>query len=149
MNTIQSLSNIETNLSEQLMLCNLSNTISFSFEGKAFLCKCIKVYDGDTITVAFKPFENETIYKYNIRLSGIDTPEIRTKNPDEKKKGIETRDILLDKILNKLITIKCGKFDKYGRLLAEIIYEGENINTWLISQGLAYEYNGGTKRVFS
>jgi endonuclease YncB( thermonuclease family) len=138
-----------TDISQQLMLCTKSNTDAFSFEGKEFLCKCVGVYDGDTVTVVFKPFENEPIYRYSIRLSGIDTPEIRTKNPDEKKKGLEVRDILRNEILDKLITIKCGKFDKYGRLLADIIYKGENINKWLISKGLAYEYNGGTKRIFS
>ena len=137
-------------LMHELIACDNKNTPYFSFDKKEYLCKCVDVYDGDTITVVFKPYPNVPIYKYSIRLLGIDTPEIRTKNLDEKKKGIEVRDILREKILGKIITIKCGKFDKYGRLLANIFDEGgQHINKWLVDNKYAYEYFGGTKRVFS
>lgn len=144
-------------LKSELENCTTANTPLFTFDGKEFLCKCINVYDGDTVTVAFRPFYNEetkigdkTIYKYNIRLSGIDTPEIRTKNLDEKRKGIEIRDLLRKKILNKFITIRCGNFDKYGRLLGDIYDENTiHINQWLIDNGHAYGYDGGTKQIFS
>jgi endonuclease YncB( thermonuclease family) len=146
-------------LEQELNDCTLKNTERFSLNGKRFLCKCIKVYDGDTITIAFKPFKDDDeklntsmtnrIYKYSVRLSGIDTPEIRTTNTDEKIKAIAIRDKLRDKILNKLIYIECGKFDKYGRLLGYIFDENnKNINNWLINCGYAYEYNGGTKEEF-
>ena len=47
----------------------------------------IKVYDGDTITVASKlPFDNSPIYRFSIRLAGIDTPEIKGKN--ERRRAI-------------------------------------------------------------
>jgi micrococcal nuclease len=145
---IQSFNLLKTDLKD----CTTKNTKRFTFDGSKFLCKCIKVYDGDTITVAFKPFQidnNENIYKYSIRLSGIDTPEIRTKNIDEKKKAIEIRDILKEKILNKFIYIQCGNFDKYGRLLAYIFYDDININEWLITEGFANKYDGGKKKEFT
>jgi micrococcal nuclease len=138
-------------LKTDLKDCTTKNTKRFTFDGSRFLCKCIKVYDGDTITVAFKPFQinnDENIYKYSIRLSGIDTPEIRTKNIDEKKKAIEIRDILKEKILNKFIYIQCGKFDKYGRLLGYVFYDDININEWLVNEGFANKYDGGTKDEF-
>ena len=48
--------------------------------------KVIKVYDGDTITIASKmPFENSPYYRFSVRLKGIDCPEIRTKNMEEKQ----------------------------------------------------------------
>jgi micrococcal nuclease len=139
-------------LKTDLKDCTTKNTKRFTFDGSRFLCKCIKVYDGDTITVAFKPFQinnDENIYKYSIRLSGIDTPEIRTKNIDEKKKAIEIRDILKEKILNKFIYVQCGKFDKYGRLLGCVFYDDININEWLINEGFANKYDGGTKNEFT
>jgi len=143
-------------LKSDLDTCTTKNTPFFTFACKEFLCKCISVYDGDTITVAFKPFSNVentnvgSIYKYNIRLAGIDTPEIRTKNPDEKKRAIVIRDKLREKILNKFVFIKCGKFDKYGRLLGDVYDEKktEHINKWLIDNGFAYAYDGGTKQEF-
>lgn len=138
-------------LKKELDKCTTKNTTYFNFEEKEFLGKCISVYDGDTITVAIKPFKNDKIYKYSIRLSGIDTPEIRTKNLNEKKKAIEIRDLLRDKILDKFVIIKCGKFDKYGRLLGDIYTEDKSIhlNKWLIDNGYAYKYDGGTKITYN
>jgi micrococcal nuclease len=135
---------------EILLKCTKKNTPLFTMEDNEYFCKCVDVYDGDTITVAFKRSNEELIYKHKIRLLGIDTPEVRTKNLEEKKKGIEIRDILREKILNKIIFIKCGKFDKYGRLLAYVYDEDKkiNFNKWLIDQGFAYEYNGGTKKIY-
>jgi micrococcal nuclease len=147
-------------LKQELDACTMKNTERFSLNGKRFLCKCVKVYDGDTITVVFKSLKSDDdeklnisitnrIYKYTVRLSGIDTPELRTKNPNEKIKAIEVRDKLRESILNKLIYIECGNFDKYGRLLGCIFDENnKNINNWLIEHGYAYKYNGGTKKTF-
>ena len=87
-------------LKRQLSLCTRENTSEFTFNSKIFLAKCVSVYDGDTITVAFKPFcdyGNNSIYRYNIRLSGVDTPEIRTRNKEEKARGIYARDLLREK----------------------------------------------------
>ena len=57
---------------------------------------------------------------------------------------------LLEKISldtnTKLVYVECLEFDKYGRLLAEIYYEGESINQWLIDNKYAFEYDGGTKK---
>ena len=121
------------------------NDISyFSFNNEEKQAKCIKVYDGDTITVVFDTFG--TLCKHRIRLYGIDTPEIRTKDLVEKEKGFEARDFLRSIILNKIITIKCGEFDKYGRLLGTVIHDGSNINELLIEKKYAYAYFGGTKK---
>ena len=145
---------IENNiLKAELEKYNVKNTQFFTLEGNEYLCKCVKVYDGDTITVVFKPFEvnlPNSIYKYNVRLIGIDTPELKTDNIDEKKKALDVRDVLRGKILDKFIIIKCGKFDKYGRLLADVYDENkiEHINKWLIDGGFANTYDGGTKQTF-
>ena len=58
------------------MKCTNKNTPKFTLEGDR-PCKCVKVYDGYTITVVFQPFPDTPFYKYNIRLNGIDTPELR------------------------------------------------------------------------
>lgn len=118
----------------------------FSFEGQEIECKVVSVYDGDTVKVVF-PLNN-TLYKWNCRLTGIDTPEIRTRCKPEKQYGYKVRDCLREKILNKIVKIKCGDFDKYGRLLGEIICDGDkcSINQWLIDENYAFAYDGGTKK---
>lgn len=109
--------------------------------------KIVSVYDGDSVKAIF-PFNN-VMYKWNCRLSGIDTPEVRTSNQLEKKYGYFVRNKLRNKILNKVVTLKCGTFDKYGRLLIELIIDDTNINKWLIDNSYAFPYNGGKKQSWS
>ena len=106
----------------------------------------IKVYDGDTITISAKVSRfSQTFYKFSVRLRGIYTPEIKAKTNDEKKAAINARDILSDKILYKSISLKDVKYDKYGRLLAEVYFKGININQWMLDNNMGIEYDGGTK----
>lgn len=108
--------------------------------------KVIKVYDGDSITIAAKPYDNYPIYRFSVRLNGIDTPELRTSNENEKKHAILARDALHNKIYDKIVELKNVESEKYGRLLADIYLGEENINEWLITQNFAVKYDGGTKQ---
>jgi len=121
-------------------------TPKWSFKDREYNAKVVGVYDGDTIRVVFK--FNGDYYKFSIRLMGIDTPELRTKNENEKKCGYYVKGILEDKILNKIIKLECVGEDKYGRILANIYLEKENINKYLIDNKYAYPYEGGTKKSF-
>ncbi len=136
--------------------CKLLETYStktnkFSLNGYKTYAKCVHVYDGDTIHVVFKLHNTGECHKWIIRLIGIDTPEIKSKNPSEKQKAIQTRDYLRSKILDKIIILDCLDFDKYGRLLGYIFLEGyeKSINQELIDNGFAKAYDGGTKEGWS
>ena len=121
------------------------NVKELSFVNEIKEAKVVSVYDGDTIKVVF-PLENK-LYKWNCRLEHVDTPELRTKNENEKKYGYIVRDKLREKILNKVVNIKCNDFDKYGRLLIEILQNDDvTINQWLIDNQYAFKYDGGTKQ---
>lgn len=121
----------------------------FSLNGLEIEGKVVSVYDGDTVKIVF-PFK-DTMYKWNCRLSGIDTPELRTKCEAEKEFGYKVRDILREKILNKMVRVRCGEFDKYGRLITQIICLEDNciVNNWLIQHDYALAYDGGTKQSWS
>ena len=82
-------------------------------------------------------------------MTGVDTPELRTLCKVEKKFGYEVRDYLREKILNKVVTLHCGDFDKYGRLLVTIQYDDCMVNQWLIDNNYAFSYDGGTKKKWS
>lgn len=106
----------------------------------------IKVYDGDTITIASKlPFADSPLYRLSVRLDGIDTPEIKSKSEDEKTCAKEARDELAALILNKEIQLKNIKTEKYGRILADVHFGEIHINQWLIEKRMAVKYGGGTK----
>jgi len=119
-------------------------------------CKVVDVYDGDTCKIVI-PF-NDKLYRWNVRLTGYDTPEMRPRkskpNRDEEIKAAKAaRDFLRSKVMNErqLVYIKCGKFDKYGRLLGTL-YINENdlmsVNDLMIHHGHGYAYDGGTKQEF-
>ena len=99
------------------------DTVEFTFpiEGG----RVIKVYDGDTITIASKlPFDNSPLYRLSVRLNGIDTPEIKGKTDDEKIAAKQVKDALSKLILHKYVTLKNIQTEKYGRILADV-YIGE------------------------
>ena len=127
---------------------NEDNTPWLSFENQFVHCKVIQVYDGDSITVIL-PFESlSSYYKVKCRLYGIYTPEIRTRDLEEKTLGFSARDYLREQVLDKIVWIKCGKWDKYGRLLITIYQElGSEIslNEQLVELGYAEEYFGGKR----
>ena len=122
---------------------NCNNVEMFSLEGYNIDAIIVKVYDGDTVHAVFE--FKDTLYKWTCRIDGIDTPEIKSKNPKEKEVAIIVRDFLKEKILKKIVNLKCKSFDKYGRLLVDIYYNGEFINELLVDKKYAKKYDGGTK----
>lgn len=108
---------------------DMEDAAPFSPEGQILKCKVNDVYDRDTITVIF-PFTDVwnslrpgIVYcKDKLRLSGIDTPEIRTKNLKEKEAGYMVRDWLKTQILGKVVWIHFEKKEKYGRLMLSLIH---------------------------
>jgi micrococcal nuclease len=100
-----------------------------------------KVYDGDTVTADIDLGFGVILKKQKIRLSGIDTPEVRGESREE---GIKVRDAVRKMILDKDITLKTikDKSGKYGRWLGEIYLDDRtaSLNQILLSEGMAVEY---------
>jgi endonuclease YncB( thermonuclease family) len=125
-------------------LQNIDYKSANSFYHNITYCKCIKVYDGDTITIA--SIINNTIYKFPVRLMGIDAPEIKGETINEKNKAIISRNELRNKILNKIIRIQViQEHEKWGRILARVYLDDEDICQWLLDNNLAIPYSGKTK----
>jgi micrococcal nuclease len=141
--------NHETNEKSNDILVSLDATTPiFSLEGMLFDAKIVDVHDGDTVKAVFNVFGK--YYKWNCRIAHVDTPELRTDNLEEKQRGIYVRDKLREQILNKVVTVHCLKFDKYGRLLVEIVTTELNIpiHQWLIQNKYANPYEGKKKIKF-
>ena len=106
----------------------------------------VKVVDGDTVDIIIDLGFNLT-KKERVRLSGIDTPESRTRDLEEKKLGLDAKEFLerrLHETKEKLI-VKTEKDCKYGRMLGEFVIEDLSINEEMIDRGYAWRYDGGTK----
>jgi len=113
--------------------------------------KVVKVYDGDTITIATRLPNDKPIYRFSVRLRGINSPEIHGKTETEKLLAIKSRDALSHLIYHKIIVLKNLEYEKYGRLLADIYLLGEetkpSINDRMIHEKYAVPYDGGAKNI--
>ena len=102
----------------------------------------IDVYDGDTMTVDID-LGFKIHHEVKLRLNGINTPEIRTKDKREKELGLTVKQYVKGLILNKKVRILTEKPGKYGRYLADMYLEdGTYLNDLLIEKGYAREYFG-------
>jgi micrococcal nuclease len=112
--------------------------------------RLLEVIDGDTIDVQID-LGFDVSFTSRVRLNGIDTPESRTTDLNEKKYGLEAKEWLKHRLESaKTIVIRTEKPDsseKYGRILGTLFIDGEtvSINDQLIKGGYAWAYDGGTK----
>jgi len=114
--------------------------------------KLDRVVDGDTCDALIDLGFN-TFVKKRIRFVGVDTWESRTRNKEEKVKGLEAKAYTKDKLMNSddgKFTLKSYGTGKYGRVLGEIFIKGEesSLNDLLKINGHAYEYHGEKKKEF-
>ena len=129
---------------ENMVLPTWENTISFV--PPIHTGYVIKVYDGDTITVASKlPFSDSPMYRFQVRMNGIDCPELKSKNDTEKLVAKMAQDVVSKLILGKHVCLENIQMEKYGRLLADVRIGNLNINHHLVENRLAVAYDGGTK----
>lgn len=119
------------------------NIKRFTYDGIVTYAKVVSIYDADTLDIIFE--HNKETIRLCCRVDGIDTPELRTRNEEEKKLGYAARDYLRNLILGKIIKVSIGKFDKYGRILVKLYYKKYDIGELLIVEGYANKYDGGKK----
>lgn len=148
------------------------DTPLFSLAGRNCYARLVDVYDGDTVTVVMQTFG--IFYKFTLRLHGIDTCEIKSKNTTARNLAFQARlrtlellcankvnvealhscaetdkhfirDVLKDNIV--VIWVECMEFDKYGRILANVFPTPgcESVSDVLLKENLAYAYNGQGK----
>tara|TARA_R100000008_G_scaffold13708_1_gene6725 strand:+ start:49 stop:513 length:465 start_codon:yes stop_codon:yes gene_type:complete len=117
--------------------------------------KIDKVLDGDTIDVTID-LGFDLYKKERVRIAGVDTPEKRTRNLEEKELGIDATNWLKSQLEETIagddeLTIRTelvGGVGKYGRLLGWLYVGDSNVslNEMMIEQGYAWSYDGGTKQ---
>lgn len=150
-------------------LCNLPDKVrKFDLDGSRMWVRLINAHDGDTMTVGFE-FASQ-FYRTNVRLIGLDTPEIRSKDPNEKLLAVQARNRVLNwaapalfevdgmyeekQVMEKLkqtpvvLFVECREGDKYGRPLVKVFKTSvatDSINDMLLQDNQADTYEGGTK----
>ena len=117
-----------------------------------YSCKVKRVVDGDTMDVILD-LGFDILYSCRVRLGGIDTPESRTRDLDEKARGKLSKAFLQECIKGRKVVLKTKLKDsrgKFGRVIAEVWAELEegslrNINELMIKERHAVKYNAENK----
>lgn len=133
----------------------------FSLRG-IHTARVIGVHDGDTLKCIVKLYDD--YFTFNVRVYGIDTPEMTSKDPEVKANAIKARNRLIEMLTGEKffggdkkrdideyfmqryteVQLECLEMDKYGRVLANI----GNCADTLVNEGLAHRYFGKTKEEF-
>ena len=106
-----------------------------------------KVVDGDTVDLQID-LGFDITKKERVRIGGIDAPESRTRNLEEKKLGLEAKAFVQEQLETaESIIIRTQKTDKYGRILGWLYLNGETVslNDQMVEAGYAWIYDGGRK----
>ena len=109
-----------------------------------YKAKLLRVVDGDTVD-AMIDLGFGVWKKLRIRFYGLDAWESRTRDLDEKKKGLAAKARVADLLTNGEFTLKSHGVGKYGRCLGELFIDERNINNILVNEGHAKKYYGGTR----
>ena len=113
-----------------------------------YFCEVTRIVDGDTLDVDIDLGFATKLTKQRIRMLGIDTPESRTRDLEEKARGLLSKKFLLTTCpIGSTIRLRSHGKGKFGRILGEIFTpEGEvSINKQMCDEGYAVEYYGGNK----
>jgi len=168
---------LPNDLQNQLINIKNDELEQFTLNGLSTIGKIVDIYDGDTCRIILI-FHN-TLYKFNCRLLGLDTPEIKPlKSKINRDEEIKNAHLCKNKLLNlstscecddniimtksqckkllelnnKIINIECFNFDKYGRLLVKLYINNDlsiSVNEILVNEGYAKSYDGGKKEQFT
>ena len=113
-----------------------------------YACEVERVVDGDTVDVVLD-LGFDILYKSRVRLYGIDTPESRTRNKDEKARGKMATAYLKQAISDgDKVVIQTKLKDsrgKFGRVLGDVVIDGLNINQTMVENNYAVKYYGQSK----
>ena len=118
-----------------------------------YKCKINKVLDGDTVDIDLDLGFNIVLVNQRVRMAGVDTPESRTANKEEKPRGLLSKKKLAEKLpFGSWQIIETQRSDnnddKFGRILGVfILEEGTKVNDWLIKNNYAVPYKGDNKEL--
>lgn len=99
-------------------------------KGEVYSARVSRVFDGDTLWV--KPLTGGPYRK--LRLEGIDAPEICQNG------GEASREVLARRLLNQMVEVRVHAQDDYGRGVARVVHQGDDVAAWMVANGQAWSY---------
>ena len=109
----------------------------------------LRIIDGDTVDVDIDLGFSVWLKKQRVRMMGIETPESRTRDKEEKVRGLLSKKKLTELCpvgsIVQLMTAKDKNKGKFGRILGTLVVDGVDVNQWLIENNYAVPYLGQSK----
>ena len=87
---------------------------------------------------------NPDLFRFSVRLNGIDCPEMKGKNENEKIVAKFAKQYVHDIVYDNIITLEDVSLDKYGRVLSKVMFGSRDIAQELLDKNMAVSYDGGT-----
>jgi len=117
--------------------------------GSAVVAEITSIYEGDTLRANIAGYPPIIGDRIGIRIAGIDCPELKDKRPDVKEKARQAKQYTVKRLREgKKIELLELRRDKYFRILARVMIDGEDLGAELVKAGLAKPYDGGTKEAW-
>lgn len=119
-----------------------------------YRCEVVRVVDGDSVEVDIDLGFDVWLRRQSVRLSGIDAPELRSKDPDERGRANAARTALFGLLhagetFRPRATLRCERYDaseKFGRILGRLVTpDGADCAAVLLERGLVRPYDGGPR----
>ena len=113
-----------------------------------YRCKIRRVVDGDTVDIDIDLGFGVWLHKERVRIYGIDTPESRTRDKEEKKYGLMANEFVKQFVKGDSIKLTTQKYDakgKFGRILGDIIVDNKSLSDTMIQEHHAVIYHGQSK----
>mgnify|MGYP006121240061 FL=1 len=118
-----------------------------------YRCKITRVVDGDTVDVDIDLGFGVWLHKERVRIYGIDTPESRTRDLEEKKYGLAAKEFVKQLINGwEYVVLRTQKYDakgKFGRILGDIIVDKVSMSDTMIKEHHAVPYYGQSKETIA
>ncbi len=112
------------------------------------LARVVSVYDGDTVTLLAS--FGGSLARCNLRLCGIDCPEMRGRGASERQAAEAVRDVVRNECQDRVCRVHAQGTDKYGRLIGDLETPGGRfVARFLLNEGLARAYAGGARSAFA
>ena len=113
-----------------------------------YKCKVTRVVDGDTVDIDIDLGFGVWLHKERVRIYGIDTPESRTRDKEEKVFGLLAKDFVKQFVKGSSVILRTQKYDakgKFGRILGDIIVDNKSLSDTMIQEHHAVIYHGQSK----
>lgn len=113
-----------------------------------YKCKILRIVDGDTVDVDIDLGFGVWLHKERVRMKGIDTPESRTSDKEEKVYGMLSKNFVKDTLpigSMQILRTHKDKTGKFGRILGDFLIEDKSLGDIMVDKSLAVRYNGENK----